>query len=55
MSFDYRTIESSFEMADFDRACVYVDKNFEAVDSFTVSNTSVAICEKMNMFCSLLT
>ncbi|XP_051759291.1 inositol polyphosphate-5-phosphatase A isoform X1 [Ctenopharyngodon idella] len=29
------TIESSSEMADFDRVCVYVDSHFKAVDSFT--------------------
>ncbi|XP_016105798.1 type I inositol 1,4,5-trisphosphate 5-phosphatase-like isoform X2 [Sinocyclocheilus grahami] len=29
------TIESSSEMDDFDRVCVYVDSNFRAVDSFT--------------------
>ncbi|XP_043102824.1 inositol polyphosphate-5-phosphatase A [Puntigrus tetrazona] len=28
-------IESSSEMADFDRVCVYVDSHFKAVDSFT--------------------
>nr|XP_055023874.1 inositol polyphosphate-5-phosphatase A [Misgurnus anguillicaudatus] len=31
----FGTIESSSEMADFDRACVYVDTNFRTVDSFT--------------------
>ncbi|XP_051508837.1 inositol polyphosphate-5-phosphatase A-like isoform X1 [Myxocyprinus asiaticus] len=31
----FRTIESSFEMKDFDRVCVYVDSHFKAVDSFT--------------------
>lgn len=31
----FGTIESSSEMADFDRACVYVDSNFKTVDSFT--------------------
>lgn len=30
-------------MADFDRVCVYVDSHFKAVDSFTVSDTVVAI------------
>lgn len=29
------TIESSSEMADFDRVCVYVDSHFKAVDNFT--------------------
>uniref|UniRef100_A0A8C1WF96 inositol-polyphosphate 5-phosphatase n=1 Tax=Cyprinus carpio TaxID=7962 RepID=A0A8C1WF96_CYPCA len=29
------SIESSSEMADFDRVCVYVDSHFKAVDSFT--------------------
>ncbi|XP_048834435.1 inositol polyphosphate-5-phosphatase A [Brienomyrus brachyistius] len=28
-------IESSEEMRDFDRVCIYVDSNFKAVDSFT--------------------
>ncbi|XP_058640065.1 inositol polyphosphate-5-phosphatase A isoform X3 [Onychostoma macrolepis] len=31
----FRTIETSSEMADFDRVCVYVDSHFKAVDSFT--------------------
>ncbi|XP_051525338.1 inositol polyphosphate-5-phosphatase A-like isoform X1 [Myxocyprinus asiaticus] len=29
------TVESSSEMKDFDRVCVYVDSHFKAVDSFT--------------------
>lgn len=33
-----RKIESSEEMKDFDRVCIYVDNNFQAEDSFTVSN-----------------
>ncbi|KPP71924.1 hypothetical protein Z043_109117 [Scleropages formosus] len=28
-------IESSEEMRDFDRACIYMDNNFKAADSFT--------------------
>uniref|UniRef100_A0A672SZW7 inositol-polyphosphate 5-phosphatase n=1 Tax=Sinocyclocheilus grahami TaxID=75366 RepID=A0A672SZW7_SINGR len=31
----FRSIETSSEMADFDRVCVYVDSHFKAVDSFT--------------------
>lgn len=33
-----RKIESSEEMKDFDRVCIYVDNNFQAEDSFTVRN-----------------
>ncbi|CAN9513399.1 unnamed protein product [Ophioblennius macclurei] len=31
----FGTIESSVEMKDFDRACIYVDNQFQAEDSFT--------------------
>lgn len=31
-----RDIESSVEMKDYDRVCVYVDSDFQAEDSFTV-------------------
>lgn len=33
-----RSIESSEEMKDFDRVCIYVDKQFQAEDVFTVRN-----------------
>jgi len=50
LSSDYRTIESSSEMADFDRVCVYVDSHFKAVDSFTVSVTVVALSGIFTLF-----
>ncbi|XP_069038905.1 inositol polyphosphate-5-phosphatase A [Lepisosteus oculatus] len=31
----FRDIESSEEMRDFDRVCIYVDTNFKAIDRFT--------------------
>lgn len=31
----FRSVESSEEMKDFDRACIYVDNQFQAEDSFT--------------------
>lgn len=34
-----RDIESSVEMKDFDRVCIYVDNDFQAEDSFTVRDT----------------
>lgn len=54
MSFDNRTIETSPGMADFDRACVYIDNVFKS-DSFTVSNKTVAIYHKMTSFSFSLT
>lgn len=32
----YRSIETSEEMREFDRVCIYVDNRFQAEDSFTV-------------------
>ena len=40
-----RCIESSEEMKDFDRVCVYVDNQFQAEDSFTVRSTPQRLCE----------
>lgn len=34
--FHSRTIESSSEMSEFDRACVYIDSDFKTEDNFTV-------------------
>lgn len=50
----YSSIESSSEMADFDRVCVYVDSHFKAVDSFTVSNMTVQVSDKMISLGSLV-
>ncbi|MED6231785.1 hypothetical protein ATANTOWER_008255 [Ataeniobius toweri] len=35
------TIESSEEMKEFDRSCIYVDTEFQTEDSFTVGNLLV--------------
>lgn len=50
----YSSIESSSEMADFDRVCVYVDSHFKAVDSFTVSDMTVPVSDKMISLGSLV-
>lgn len=40
-SFFSRSIETSEEMKDFNRVCIYVDNQFQAENSFTVRNTEV--------------
>lgn len=39
-----RDIESSVEMKDYDRVCIYVDSDFQAEDSFTVRNAELVTC-----------
>lgn len=36
-----RDIESSVEMRDYDRVCIYVDRDFQAEDSFTVRHAEL--------------
>ena len=40
-SLSSRSIETSEEMKDFNRVCIYVDNQFQAENSFTVRNTEV--------------
>lgn len=39
-----RDIESSVEMEDYDKVCIYVDSDFQAEDSFTVRNAELLTC-----------
>lgn len=36
-----RDIESSVEMRDYDRVCIYVDSDFQAEESFTVRHAEL--------------